>query len=204
MASSLALVSCHTRNEASDPDDVRPRILGIQIKQGESILEEPYVLHRDLPEDITIEVTVYDPQATEEDPMGSLQLLADGGVEGAFEDPDFGNPEYQERVEDFIGEFPGWEHTIGPLQRQLTRDDFLPEEVFYGLGFEGRFTDSGPGMENLPDREGGDGIWTIRKQTRLDPRTKTHETRSWCWYFWATDLEGHTAEPVRIEVTVVN
>ncbi|MCD6327219.1 hypothetical protein J7M28_06675 [bacterium] len=200
LAASLSLMSCHSKEVGTDPDDTRPRVLGVDIKQGEFILNPPYVLQKSRFEDITIEVAVYDPQATPNDPQGSGEILR---VQGAFEDPDFGNPEYEERVTNFWGSFPGWENTIGSIKALLTRDEYLAGEVFYGLGFEGELLDSGPGMNNaFPDRIAGDGIYTIKKNSRLDPRTKSHATRPWHFYFWATDNEGHSSIPYRFDILI--
>ena len=170
-------------------------ILSVTIKQGETILRPPYVLHKLFVEPVTIEVKVSDPQG-----------LSDiSRVQGAFEDPDFGSLEYQQKVTDYMGSFPGWWHTVGPINNPLVRDSYLPGEIYYGLGFDGELLDTGAGMEqNLPDEVAGDGIYTIRKNTRLDPRTKTNPTRPWRLYFWVTDKEAYNSEPFSVYVKIVD
>lgn len=205
VAMSLVVFSCHTKTKGSDPDDTRPKILGVTMEQGGIILdqagtyEDPYQLYKGDPYEVTIKIEVYDPQATANDPQGSDQISR---VQGGFEDPDFGNEDYQEKVDDYLGEFPGWEHTMGPINTYLARDSYLPGEIFYGLAFEGELLDGGPGMQNnFPDEVAGDGVFTIKK-TRLDSKTKTSSARPWRLYFWATDFEANTSEPFGIYVRI--
>ena len=199
LASALAILSCNQREEASDPDDYRPQILGVTVKQGETILHEPYVLSKSGIEPVVFEVSVHHPKATSDDPAGS-KLIAK--VSGGFQDPDFGNEDYQRKVQDYMDEFPGWEHTVGPINGSLARDSYLPGEVYYGIGFTGEFSDNGPGMANGPDETAGDGIFTIRRDTRLDPKTKSNPDRPWKFYFWAEDVNGRDSEPYWIKITI--
>lgn len=197
---SLTVFSCHKKTRGSDPDDTRPSVLSVTLEQGGLILQEPYMIHIGVPDSVTIKVEVYDPQATAADPQGSGQISR---VQGGFEDPDFGSEDYQAKVNAYLGEFPGWEHTMGPINTYLARDSYLPGEVFYGLAFEGELSDSGPGpQQNFPDEVSGDGVFTIRK-SRLDPKTKVSATRAWRLYFWATDVEGNASVPYAIYVTMV-
>ena len=207
-------MSCHKKQEASDPNSYCPVIkdgyhmfdpntwrAGVTVKQGETILRKPYVLSKKVFEPIVFEVWVQHPDAagTDSDPYGSNQILR---VSGGFQDPDFGNPDYQKRVEHYYpGAFPGWGHTIGPINGNMTRDSYLPGEVFYGIGFTGDFSDRGPGAGNA-DAKAGDGIWTIRKDSRLDPNTKSNPDRPWKFYFWATDIRGNDSDPYWIEITI--
>ena len=216
LAAALTIVSCHQKQEASDPDQYRPSIrdghhrfdppgtqrLGVTVWQGQTILPKPYVLSKSLPEPVVFEVWVQHPDAagTDSDPYGSNQIFK---VSGGFQDPDFGNEDYQRRVEHYWGSFPGWGHTIGPVNGVLARDSYLPGEFFYGIGFNGSFSDMGPGMAgNAPDARASDGIFTIQKDSRLDPNTKTNAHRPWKFYFWATDIRGNDSEPYWIEITV--
>ncbi|MBN2208183.1 MAG: hypothetical protein JW759_02645 [Candidatus Coatesbacteria bacterium] len=217
LAAALTIVSCHTKQEASDPDQYRPVIrdgyhrfdpqtlrLGVTVKQGETILRKPYELSKRVIEPLVFEVWVQHPDAagTDSDPYGSNQIAR---VSGGFQDPDFGNEDYQRRVEHYLGAFPdrGWAHTVGPINGNLTRDSYLPGEVFYGIGFSGELSDTGPGFTgNMPDARAGDGIFTIRKDTRLDPNTKTNPDRPWKFYFWATDIRGNDSDPYWIEIKI--
>ncbi len=202
LASALTIMSCHKKQEASDPDDYRPKILGVTVMQGETILRKPYVFSKSMIEPVLFEVEVHHPDAagTPADPHGSDQISR---VLGGFQDPDYGNEEYQRRVEHYMEEFPGWGHTIGIINGNLARDSYLPGEVFYGIGFTGDFADNGPGFSgNAPDETAGDGVFTIRKDTRLDPNTKTSPDRPWKFYFWATDIRGNDAEPYWVEITI--
>lgn len=201
LAAAFTITSCHKKQEASDPDDYRPEVLGVTVKQGETILREPYLLSKSVIEPILFEVEVHHPDAagTEEDPHGSDEISR---VQGGFQDPDYGNEEYQLRVEHYLNEFPGWGHTIGAINDSLARDSYLPGEVYYGIGFSGDFSDSGPGMSNAPDAKANDGVFTIEKSSRLDPNTKSDPDRPWKFYFWATDVRGHESEPYWIEITI--
>ena len=42
LAASLSLMSCHSKEVGTDPDDTRPRVLGVDIKQGEFILADDF------------------------------------------------------------------------------------------------------------------------------------------------------------------
>ncbi|HUT03161.1 MAG TPA: hypothetical protein VM163_04650 [bacterium] len=199
LAASLTILSCNQKDRASDIDDYRPKILDVTVKQGETILRKPYVLSKSVIEPLVFEVSVHHPDATTDDPAGSGSILK---VSGGFQDPDFGNESYQRRVEQYMGKFPDWNHTIGPINNSLARDSYLPGEVFYGIGFTGEFSDSGPGMANGPDETAGDGVSTIRRDSRLDPNTKSNPARPWKFYFWAEDISGNDSEPYWVKITI--
>ncbi|MBN1594173.1 MAG: hypothetical protein JW941_13090 [Candidatus Coatesbacteria bacterium] len=199
LISSFTIMSCHKKTEGSDPDDYRPKILSVTVKQGVTILQEPYMLSKRVAEPVIFEVLVHHPDATEEDPHGSDQIMR---VSGGFQDPDFGNEEYQRRVEHYLGGFPDWNHTVGPINGNLMRDSYLPGEVFYGIGFGDELSDNGPGIGGAPDEVAGDGIFTIQKDSRLDPNTKANPDRPWKFYFWATDIRANDSEPYWIEITI--